>query len=495
MIFLTCLLCTVMTTAQYVECYNNTDCWKYHEKKYCYVGMCTDNCPPGYAQQNEGSEPWFTCKCNSSLGFKEDDIFRVFEGHNFTDLAIPKCKCDRRFCVATVYATGIGYTDGLIPKGEPPNCKADPDRIPSVHSLFMFYLVIGTMIVFLFVNCRSSSHVIYDFYRYYAIYILASIAVIVFVQTVYPFSAGFTRTMAFGIMIHNSSEWNLLIRLQYGKTAYPRVGANLCVMVYYVIMLVMMAILPLDALLLFSMIQGGLLDWSLLFFVFVAAKLVKDDENPQPCLRKCCCCRTMRSSFICGFGFGALTHLVSVEILFVGFAMNSPGVIGAGAALLVPTFLIYTFWVIGQDLSLFMCGPVLFMNYENRVGETPSFKLVPFMHTTQLVDLCWQRFIGNRYDENEHESELRVLVNGEEVAQPAHAIEKAKEGVQIEDPESFKFGIEENDCCCGGLLFSWLPIYWLVALAVVTVNACLIMFTPKSTKFEGCAAGYKYGAW
>jgi len=336
MILLTYLLCTVMTTAQYVECYNDTDCWHYHEKKYCYVGMCTDNCPPGYSQHNDGREPWFTCRCNRSAGFIPNGNFTVVEGHDFTHLAIPKCMCHgRRFCVATVYATGIGYTDGLIPRGEPPNCKADPDRIPHVRSLFAFYLVIGTMIVFLFVNCRSSSHVIYDFYRYYAIYILASIAVIVFVQTVYPFSAGFTRTMAFGIMIHNSSEWNLLLRLQYGKTAYPRVGANLCVMVYYVIMLVMMAILPLDALLLFSMIQGGLLDWSLLFFVFVAAKMVKDDENPQPCLRKCCCCRTMRSSFICGFGFGALTHLVSVEILFVGFAMNIPGVIGAGAELYV----------------------------------------------------------------------------------------------------------------------------------------------------------------
>jgi len=494
MIFLTYLLCTVMTTAQYVECYNNTDCWEYHEKKYCYVGTCTDNCPPGYAQHNEGREPWFTCKCNHSSGFHEHGIFGVVEGHNFTDLAIPKCKCEEHFCVATVYATGIGYTDGLIPYGKPPNCKADPDRIPTGRSQFMFYLVIGTMIVFLFVNCRSSSHVIYDFYRYYAIYIIASIAVIVFVETVYPFSAGFTRTMAFGIMIHNSSEWNLLIRLQYGKTAYPRVGANLCVMVYYVVMLVAMAVLPLQYLLLFSMIQGGFLDWSLLFFVCVAAKMVKDDENPQPCIRKCCCCRTMRSSFICAFGFAALTHLVSVEILFIGFAMNSPSVIGLGAALLVPMFLVYTFWVIAQDRSIFMCGPTLFMNYEKRTGETPDFKLVPFVHTTQLANLCWQRFIGNRYDDYGHESELKILVNGEEVAEPVQAIEKAK-GVQIEDPESFKFGIEENDCCCGGLLFSWLPIYWLVALTVVTVNACLIMFIRKGTDNGGCDTGYSYGAW
>jgi len=133
------------------------------------------------------------------------------------------------------------------------------------------------------------------------------------------------------------------------------------------------------------------------------------------------------------------------------------------------------------------------MNYENRVGETPSFKLVPFMHTTQLVDLCWQRFIGNRYDRNGLESELQVL-HEDEIADPAIAIEKAKggvqiEGLQIEDPESFKFGIEENDCCCGGLLFSWLPVYWLVALAVVTLNALLIMYIPRGLAMENVSLG------
>jgi len=347
--------------------------------------------------------------------------------------------------------------------------------------------------VFAFVNCRSSSHIIYDFYRYFTIYIIASIAVIVFVQTVYPFSAGFTRTMAFGIMIHNSAEWNLLIRLQYGKTAYPRVGANLCVMVYYVIMLVAMTILPLEALLLFSMIQGGFLDWSLVFFVCVAAEMVKDDENPQPCLRKCCCCRTRRSSFKCMFGFAALSHLISVEVLFVGFALNSPGIIGLGAALLVPMFLVYTFWVIVQDRAIYMFGPTLFMNYEKRVGETPSFELVPFMHTTQLTGLCWQRFIGNRYSKmNSNENELQILRRAEDVGPPK--IEKAQGGVNIEDPESFKFGIEENRCCCGGLLFTWLPIYWLVALLVVTVNAVAIIKLPKFHT-DGCKPGYKYGVW
>merc|ERR1711920_753942 len=125
-------------------------------------------------------------------------------------------------------------------------------------------------------------------------------------------------------------------------------------------------------------------------------------------------------------------------------------------------------------------------NYEKRAAEIPSFKLVPFMHTTQLVDLCWQRFISNRYDKNGLDSELKVLVNEDEAADPAQAIEKVNRGLQIDDPESFKFGIGENDCCCGGLLCSCLPIYWLVALAFITVNACLIMFSPKGSGSGAC---------
>jgi len=499
MIFLTYFISIVLTTAQYVECFNTQDCWDYYEKKYCYAGLCTDMCPPGYSQKNEGSEPFFSCHCNKTAGFHEDGIFTVVGGHDFTSYSISKCKCVKDFCVATVYATGVGYTDGLITKGRPPNCKVDTDEIPPVLSEFIFYLVIGIMIVFLFINCRSSSHVIYDFYRYIALYILASIAVIVFVQTVYPFSSGFTRSMAFGIMIHNSAEWNLLIRLHYGKTASPRVCANVCVMVYYLIMLGATAVLPLQILLLFSMIQGGFLDWTLVFFVVVVACKLEDEENPQPCMRKCCCCQTKRRSFICTFGVAAATHLFGVQVLFYGFILNSPSVIGVGAGFLVPMFLIYTLWAIGQDRVVFVCGPTLFMNYEKRVGETPDFQLVPFMHTTQLVDVCWQKFIGDSLSKNlrdEDESELDVLVDGGKVDNSVVVIENAPTNIQIEDPESFKFGIDEEvkHCCCGGWLFTWIPLYWLAAFIFIIINASCLFFIPKAEKL-GCDTGYKYGVW
>merc|ERR1719320_1629680 len=115
--------------------------------------MCTDKCPPGYSQQNYGTEPNFQCVCNNAKGFVEDGYF---DG-TFSGLKIPKCTCSKSYCTVMVYALGIGYTDGLIPNGSPPNCKVKADEVPApILTEFVFYLVISTMLIFTFINIFGS---------------------------------------------------------------------------------------------------------------------------------------------------------------------------------------------------------------------------------------------------------------------------------------------------------------------------------------------------
>jgi len=490
MFFFALYLCITITIAQdfdelndpFVECYNDTDCILYHNKFYCYAGLCTDTCPPGYVADHHNSEPTFTCACDNSSNFVNDGEF----GGKFSHLHIPKCRCDPGwvpFCNVTVWSQGIGYTDGLVPKGSPPNCKVNVVQSPAWTSTFGLILLVAASLIFLFINCQSCSWIIYDFHRYMALYILATIPLIVFVQTVNPFRAGFTRSMAFGVITHNSAEWNLLIRLQYGKTIGPRSCANLCVMCYYVIFLIAIVALPLPLLLYVAMVQGGFLDFALLFFTCVGGKTIKEGKkNTHAVFRSCC--PTTRLSFQCGFGAAAAFHLMTVEILFTGFVRNSSLLIGAGATLLVPMFLLYTFWASGEDRTTRCCGPSLLMNYEK---TEDSFYLKRYKHTTNMPDLGWETFIGGRYHPTTEDVELL-----EASVDNTKFVSKRNEEIDIEDYENFMFGIDD-ECCCGRLLWNSIPIYWIAALLTITANGAIIFFYPHDQ--EGCEPGYAPGVW
>jgi len=473
----------------YVECYNNTDCMEYHDKPYCYVGTCTDRCPPGYVQTNYGSEPTFVCNCNTAAGFEVDGYF----SSRSTDPEIPKCICTKSYCKVTVYAAGVGYTDGLIPKGSPPNCKSLPDEVPVILTEFTFFFLIGTMIIFTFINCRSASGLIYDFHRYIGLYVIASIAVLVFVQTVTPFTAGFTRSMGFGVIIHNSAEWNFILRLHYGKQAAVRNCTNMCVMLYYVILLIAMVILPLEPLLYVAMIQGGFLDWTLLFFICVGGNRMEDEENWQPVCNYCC--KTAYMRFSVWFGLAASLHLLTVQILFVGFALNNPVLIGFGGLLLVPTFFCYTYWAYGEDRLTLLCGPSLVTDYQEK--ENDSMMLMPFSHTTRTPDVMWQALVNNRWTYTGKDVEASDIAgDGNETEK---LIEPATDRIVVQDFESFKFGVDDSisKCCCGGPCCTWIPLYWLGALIIVILNATAIIVVPSLTagKEGECISGYDYGAW
>jgi hypothetical protein len=473
---------------EYVECYDNIDCRNYYDKLYCYAGTCTDRCPPGYVQENSGAEPTFTCKCNREKGFKTNGYFPG----NYSNVTIPKCTCTEYYCQVTVYATGIGYTDGLIPLGSPPNCKIQTDGAPQVTTMFVLYMVVGTMLVFAFLNCRSASCVVYDFHRYIGLYVIGSIAVIVFVLTVTPFTAGFTRSMGFGVIIHNSAEWNFILRLHFGKQSRFRNCTSMCVMLYYVLLLLAMVVLPLEILFYVAMVQGGFLDWTLVFFLCEGCKRIpKDEPNWQPFCNYCCSTSYLR--FSVWYGIAALSHLLTVQVLFVGFALNHPVLIGAGSVLLVPTFLAYTYWAYGEDRLSLLCGPSLVVNYESLKGK-PGYTLVPFEHTSSMVDMLWQVLYWGSRTNSTAAGSADIEDNNKEKVELLNPVK----GVVVDDCENFKFGVHGKikKCPCGGPCCTWIPCYWLLALVIVILNATLIIYVPKlSDGDRGCITGFDYGAW
>jgi len=492
MVLLAISLNVILISAQineYVECFSNSDCLTYHDKTYCYAGICTDSCPPGYTQESYEDEPFFTCTCDTSEGFNVSEYFP----RNYSGVRIPKCICGKNFCKVTVYATSIGYTDGLVPKGSPPNCKVITNEIPPVITAFIFYMVLGTMILFTFLNCRSASGVIYDFHRYIGLYVLASIAVIVFVQTVLPFTAGFTRTMGFGVIIHNSAEWNFLLRLHFGKTANVRNATSMCVMLYYVLLLLAMVVLPIRWLFLVAMIQGGFLDWTLVFFTVVGIRNMTNEPNWQYVCKYCC--NMTVSSFAIWFGFAAFFHLVTVEILFVGFSLNSPVLIGTGSVFLVPTFFSYTFWAYGEDRLSLLCGPGLVMDYKKSTDSSTDFSIAPYPHTTRTTDVMWQTFVGNRLVTFDSGNDTAAA--GDDEIELKKLIVKETNPIVIEDCENFKFGVSAQTCNCK--YCSCCPMYWALALFIVTGNALLIFLLPGLTsnliEERGCPTGFEHGAW
>jgi len=490
-------LYAVLTTANNVstvECSDDQDCLDYHDKLYCYAGKCTDSCPPGYKQETvAGDEPFFTCTCDTSKGFNTSGHFP----RNNAGVRIPKCACVQTYCHITVYAKGIGYTDGIVPREAPPNCKIKSDEIPPIISSFILYMIIGTMILFTFLNLRTASGVIYDFHRYIGLYVLASIAVIVFVQTVQPFTAGFTRTMGFGVIIHNSAEWNFLLRLHFGKKADVRNATSMCVMLYYVILLIAM-LLPLKFLFLVAMIQGGFLDWTLFFFTFVGIKNSTSEPNWQYICKNFC--GSSVSRFAVWYGFASFFHLVTVEILFVGFALNSPVLIGIGSIFLVPTFLSYTFWAYGEDRSSVLCGPELVMDYKKPTDNSTDFSLAPYTHTTRKADVLWQAFVGDRAVTYVTEDET-VPAGGDE-SETAKLIKRDTNTITIDDCESFKFGVTAQTINKNSKYISWIPVYWAAAFIIVVCNATAILNLPDYNmemwlflRKRGCPTGFELGAW
>jgi len=321
--------------------------------------------------------------------------------------------------------------------------------------------------------------------------------------------------MAFGIIAHNSSEWNILLRLYYGKTAHVRNTTNLCLIVYFIIMLLAMSLLPLELLLFFSMVQGGFLDWSFVWFIIAARKTIQGSDAHEKAPDQCC--NSQYSTFAVWFGIGAITHLLSVEILFAGFILNNATLVGGGGFLLVPMFFFYTMWVFGQARLMIFCGPQVFMNYVT--GGVPEslqkFFIVPYTHTTRAVDVLWKRFVGEGYAPVKADDvELTGMSGGPEKPVDGDKSENSIIGFstggafEVEDCESFKFGIIDDvrkcpechccksDCCNTKCR---IPCYWILAFICIFLNSAILinlpMWVSPSKRNHRCNAGFDYGAW
>merc|ERR1719177_114000 len=202
------------------------------------------------------------------------------------------------------------------------------------------------------------------------------------------------------------------------------------------------------------MIQGGFLDWTLVFYVCFAS--MKEEPNWQPVCNYCFPTSTAR--FRCWYGFAAIFHLATVQVLFFGFTMNNPILIGIGSVLLVPTFLAYTFWAYGEDRLSVLCGPSLVMNYKVKDDSNPAdVTLEPFDHTSRAVDILWQGLVGGQGHVIQKKS-VTTDTGGDE-NETEKLIDKLINPVDVEDYENFKDGIHEqvSTCSCGIPCISWCP--------------------------------------
>merc|ERR1719245_1134142 len=80
----------------------------------------------------------------------------------------------------------------------------------------------------------------------------------------------------------------------------------------------------------------------------------------------------------------ASCHLLTVELLFPGFALNNGVFKAAGTVMLLPTFVFYVAWAFAQTGNLACLGPDAEINYNESYyeGEKQETILVPIDTTT-----------------------------------------------------------------------------------------------------------------
>jgi len=146
------------------------------------------------------------------------------------------------------------------------------------------------------------------------------------------------------------------------------------------------------------------------------------------------------------------------------------------------------------------CGPSVFMNY-NKNYKTRSL-LIPFKHTTRFTDILWYKFMDGNKPIKNADIEIQRFGAHEKSANQDDIMELDDEHTKfhVEDGESFMFGIHDHvskvpcgtECpCC-----AWVPLYWVAALLIITVNVAILIFFPKLDPAESkCKSGFHYGAW
>merc|ERR1719494_1679723 len=149
------------------------------------------------------------------------------------------------------------------------------------------------------------------------------------------------------------------------------------------------------------------------------------------------------------------------------------------------------------------------MNYVRRekpASAPTKFLITPFKHTTRTVDILYKRLVGEGYapiQKVDVEMKTVDVVKLEQVGSDTE-VEMADDtsaqvlsrfsrssNCQVEDCESFKFGINDQ-CCCYKLpripcccSKCWIPCYWIIALTCISINAGVLIQLPKWTSHGG----------
>jgi len=157
-----------------------------------------------------------------------------------------------------------------------------------------------------------------------------------------PATPGFSRFVGFAVVIHNFAELYLLRIIWFGRRSSSFIGIGLAVL-YVFLMLTFLAFLPMDPLYLLAMVQGATMDYLFCLTLPMIAYRFKPYAWNY--------CDWILASV------GAFIHVISIQPLFVGFALGNGQITGITTLGLFPTFFFYTYFA-GRELGrLGLVGP------------------------------------------------------------------------------------------------------------------------------------------
>ena len=135
------------------------------------------------------------------------------------------------------------------------------------------------------VNLRSCSKIVTDWFRIIALYIGATILLILFFTVLGPLSAlGATRQILVGALMHNGGEVYLIGQLWHGVVRSGTLNVIYWVvfMMYGLIIAIVISFIPFNAALFLGVLQGFVIDWTMLIsFAFTAYKLRDKPGNKK----------------------------------------------------------------------------------------------------------------------------------------------------------------------------------------------------------------------
>jgi len=227
------------------------------------------------------------------------------------------------------------------------NVKCTPVAGPSDTTFMIQYGLMFSLIFVLFILYRSCSKKKTDWYRMIAVYIIGTFSVPLLL-TLVPVR-GFNRGIGIAILLHNTAEWVILLRIWYGMRSKLRLKYSAILgVVYFWLLITLDTFVPLVPLFLILTIQGAFLDWALTITFFWCGNYIQHDKG---------------SYFWFGFA-AALLHVLTIQPLFFGFATAITLLQVITVIFVVPTFMLYL-WFSSADSD----RPLIVVDPREQVDE------------------------------------------------------------------------------------------------------------------------------